>query len=534
MQLSRRAVSAALSALLVTAPALSTAQPGLSLDPELRALAEREAPALLETLRLLTAIDSGTGHAPGMGALAKEIEKFAQAIGGQVLRVTPAASVVGPNLVITFPGKGQRRVMLMSHMDTVYPAGSAAQRPFRIVGKRAYAPGIADDKGGIALFLHAMRLLQARGFHDCAKITLVFNSDEERGTVGSRDLIRAEAGAHDVVLSGEPTGENESLVMGTSGVASFSARVSASATPGGPARPIEELADLVMRSRDTQRLVRETRMNWTQLRAEDTQALVPASAEHRQITLTFRVKGRASHAGVSPEEGVNALVEMAALVGRVSEVAAAQSRWQWGWRQAAGGQVSNVIPERASATLEIAVPAGQDVPSVLQLLRQAAETRLLPKAEVTQEVIEGAPQGLKGSAEAFASADVRIPTVEAFDQLKENGTRLAMKARFPGSAITLAGGVGFPPFNATEEAKSLATLASDINRALGGRPLRQFPRTFGATDAAWAAQSGKPVLEGFGLPGGGYHTTDDEYILVEPIGRRIALAAEMVRSVCRR
>src|SRR5947209_2597679 len=82
------------------------------------------------------------------------------------------------------------------------PAGTAAARPFRIDGNRAIAPGIADDKGGVAVFLHAFKLLKATGFSDYERVTMVFNTDEERGSSGSRDLIRRQAQDHDAVLSG--------------------------------------------------------------------------------------------------------------------------------------------------------------------------------------------------------------------------------------------------------------------------------------------------------------------------------------------
>jgi glutamate carboxypeptidase len=291
---------------------------------------------------------------------------------------------------------------------------------------------------------------------------------------------------------------------------------------------------LVLRSRDTQRQIPDTRMNWTLLRAEDARPMQPAPADFRRATLVFRVKGRASHAGVSPQDGVNAVVELAALIGRVSEVAGRQSGWLWRWRQASGGQVSNVIPDQASATLEIFLPRGEEGERRLQALWRAADARLLPRAAVSHELLDGPPLGLRGSTEAWAGADTRVPNLPAFDLLKEQAAKGVTAARFPGLSISLDGQVTFLPFNANEEAKALAALASEINQGLGGKPLRLLPRTTGATDAAWAAQSGKPVLEGFGLPGGGYHTNDDEFILHETIPRRVTLAAEMVRSACRR
>jgi acetylornithine deacetylase/succinyl-diaminopimelate desuccinylase-like protein len=57
------------------------------------------------------------------------------------------------------------------------------------------------------------------------------------------------------------------------------------------------------------------------------------------------------------------------------------------------------------------------------------------------------------------------------------------------------------------------------------------PRTYGATDAVWASQSGKPVIESMGLPGGNYHSSEEEFVLIDRIPRRMALVAEMIRAL---
>jgi hypothetical protein len=72
-------------------------------------------------------------------------------------------------------------------------------------------------------------------------------------------------------------------------------------------------------------------------------------------------------------------------------------------------------------------------------------------------------------------------------------------------------------------------MARDIQTALAGT-LELGPRTYGGTDAVWASQSGKPVVEGFGLPGGNYRSSEEEFVLVDRIPRRLLLAAEMMRA----
>ncbi|MEO8024080.1 M20/M25/M40 family metallo-hydrolase [Polaromonas sp.] len=512
----------------------SHAQTSAQLDPQLPALAEQEAPAVLDTLRDLTSVDSGTGQAAGMSAVATQIENFAKGLGAQVERITPASGVAGPNLVITFKGIGKRKIMLISHMDTVYVAGTAAARPFRRDGNRAIAPGIADDKGGVAVFLHAMKLLKARGFQDYERVTMVFNSDEERGSAGSRDLIRSQAQGHDVVLSGEPTGEREGIVLATSGVGQMTARLKV----GGPfasadARPIEELADLILRAKDAQQRVAGTRMNWTVARAEDPRAIDKlAPGGQRYTTLNFRIVGRASHAGVNPALGINAVVEMADLIRRTTETAATQTGARLHWRSAGGGLVSNIIADRAQAVAELALPASADPAPVLEALTQIAKRALLPGAQISAETSDGLTTQQSGAGEAYASADMRVPDAPTFETLRQAARQLIQRQKFASSSISVQDGLGFPAYNASEEGRRLAGTAQEIYAALGGK-LELVPRTYGGTDAVWASQSGKPVVEGFGLPGGNYHSSEEEFVLIDRIPRRLLLAAEMIRALSR-
>jgi acetylornithine deacetylase/succinyl-diaminopimelate desuccinylase-like protein len=523
------------ASLLAGLPTLHAQSPSsIQLDPQMPALAEQEAAAVLDTLRDLTSIDSGTGQAAGMAAVATQIENLAKGLGAQVDRVTPANGVTGPNLVITFKGTGKRRILLISHMDTVYVAGTAAARPFRREGNRAIAPGIADDKSGIAVFLHSMKLLKARGFQDYERITLVFNSDEERGSAGSRDLIRAQAQAHDAVLSGEPTGAQESIVLATSGVGQMVVRLKV----GGPfaaaeARPIEELADLILRSREVQQQVAGTRMNWTVARAQDPRPLdklLPAG--ERFATLSFRIAGRSSHAGVNPALGINAVVEMADLVRRTSEAAAAQPGTRLHWRSAGGGLVSNIIADRAHAVAELALPAGADAAAVLQAVSQRAQQTLLPGAQISADISDGLTAQPGGNGEAYASADMRVPDPAAFAQLSQAARQLVNRQKFASSSISVQDGLGFPAYNASDEGRRLAGMAQEIYAALGGK-LELVPRTYGGTDAVWASQSGRPVVEGFGLPGGNYHSSKEEFVLIDRIPQRLLLAAEMIRALTR-
>ena len=114
--------------------------------------------------------------------------------------------------------------MLIGHMDTVYQKGILATQPYRVDGNRIYGPGIADDKGGLAVILHALKILNDAGWRDYAKLTVSFNPDEEVGSIGSGEIIAELADQHDVVLSCEPTvaapaAKNDGLLLGASGTA---------------------------------------------------------------------------------------------------------------------------------------------------------------------------------------------------------------------------------------------------------------------------------------------------------------------------
>lgn len=498
-------------------------------DPEILRLAELETPQILASLKELTRHDSGSGQAQGMLKVVEWIEQFGQQLGAQTERITPAANVVGPNVALVFKGQGQRKLLLIAHMDTVYPPGTAAAKGFRVEGARAIAPGIADDKGGIAVFLHAMKLLQLRDFKDFGQITLLFTSDEERGSLGSRDLIRRRAQEHDVVLSGEPTSMEESIVLGTSGVAGLSVRMTSSGRGASQdSRPIEELADMLLRTREVSAQVPETRMNWTIAKAEDTRRLDRMATT--DMTVTFRVQGKASHAGVNPHQGVNALTETADLIRRVGAKVSPMPGLAWHWRYWHGGIVTNIIPNESSAVLELSMGSQVDRSDMIKAIASAAETTWLSGSKVQVDFKEGPYQGTGSPPTVFASADMRVPDAQAYERLALRARELLNAKKFTTDNVQIQSGLGFPAYNASAEGRQLAQLAQSIYAQMGGR-LILWPRTYGGTDAAWASQSGKPVIESLGLPGGNYHSSDEEFVLIDRIPKRLALVAELIRNI---
>jgi len=414
MIVSKKNALALTAALLLGSAGFAPAAWAQKRDNVLFDAATSEQPAVVKTLERLVKIESGTGDAEGIAAAGSLLEGELKALGFTVTRQKAAGAVVGDNIVGRLKGRGGKSLLLLSHMDTVYPRGMLAKAPFRIEGNKAYGPGIADDKGGSAVILHALKLLTTYGFRDFATITVLFNVDEEKGSFGSRDLIQQEARAADYVLSFEPTSaERESFYLGTSGIAYVQADI----------------------------------------------------------------KGKASHAGAAPEAGVNALVEASDLVLRTMDLDDKAKGLRFNWTVAKAGTVSNIIPDSATLNADVRYAQNEDLEAMLKTLEERAQQKKLPAAEVKLTVTRGRPA-----------------------------------------------------FNAGTEGRKLIDKASTFYREAGGT-LEIDERSGGGTDAAYAALSGKPVIEGLGLPGFGYHSDKAEYVLVDAIPRRLYMAARLIMDL---
>ena len=116
---------------------------------------------------------------------------------------------VGKMVRATFTGTGTRKILLLAHMDTVYPRGMLAGQPFRIEGDRAFGLGIADDRHGIAVIVHTLALLNAMQFREFGTLTVLINGDEEIGSPASRNLITRLGVEHDATLSFESAGRRK-------------------------------------------------------------------------------------------------------------------------------------------------------------------------------------------------------------------------------------------------------------------------------------------------------------------------------------
>jgi glutamate carboxypeptidase len=294
----------------------------------IQAAARQEKAPLLDTLKTLVSIESGSRDLEGLARLADVIAGRLRALGGEVelvdvstdmYRMEDTPERVGQAVRATFKGTGQRKILLIAHMDTVYLKGMAEKQPFRVDGNKAYGLGIADDKQGIAVILHTLSMLKSLDFRDYGTITVLINADEEISSPGSRKLLTKLGAEHDVTMSFESSRvESDKLALATAGIGS--------------------------------------------------------------VNLT--VKGKASHAGSAPHLGVNAIYELAHQMLQTKDLSQPETGVKMNWTLVKGGQNRNVIPPEAQAQADVRVLRVADYDGVEEAIRERMQNQLLPQAKV--------------------------------------------------------------------------------------------------------------------------------------------------------
>src|SRR5919204_5225944 len=152
----------------------------------------------LSDLAALSGMDCGTYDKAGVDAVGHVLREKLERMGLAVEVYDGGA--LGDSLVARWRGRGGARVLLIGHLDTVYPQGWPREQPFRLEGDVARGPGTADMKAGLLAGLYALDALRAAGFDRFAEIAFVLNSDEEVGSPTSQPLIECEAHGRDAVL----------------------------------------------------------------------------------------------------------------------------------------------------------------------------------------------------------------------------------------------------------------------------------------------------------------------------------------------
>jgi len=379
---------------------------------ELLEQAKAEQSAYIETVKQLVAVDTGTGQAEGLATVSKMLVERLQALGAQV-STSPATPSAGDNIVGTLKGTGSKDFLLMVHYDTVFAEGTAAERPFRMDEQRAYGPGVADAKGGVAMILHALELLKAQQFDDYGTITVLFNPDEEMGSAGSKKIIAELARKHDYVFSYEPP-DSDAVTTATNGI------------------------NAVM----------------------------------------LEVKGKSSHAGSAPEDGRNAVLELAHQLVQLKDLGDPDKGTTVSWTMIAGGEKRNIIPNKATA-----------------------------------------------------EADMRYSDISETERVLADAQKIIGNKLIDDTRVELRVDKGRPPLAKNPASERLAETAQRLYGEIDQR-IEPIAMRFG-TDAGYAyvPDSDKPaVLETMGVVGAGLHS-EDEYIELSSIAPRLYLTTAMIRAL---
>ena len=251
-------------------------------DEALLSMAESRKAAFVADLEKLVNIDTGTGDTAGLTQVEAILTARLKALGAEVQAVPSEAPAVGNILVGTLKGSGDKNAMLVVHYDTVFGPGEVAKRPFKVVGNKAYGPGVADAKPGLLLILNAVEMLKERGFKQYKTLTICFNADEEKSSLGSRALIKKLAADQDVVLSFEPP-EQEQVIIATNGIAYVHLDVKGVSSHAGSApekgrNAAMEMAYQLLQLKDLGDPAKGTTVNWTVVQAGDRVNVIPAAA----------------------------------------------------------------------------------------------------------------------------------------------------------------------------------------------------------------------------------------------------------------
>jgi glutamate carboxypeptidase len=299
-------------------------------DPELDALRSAVAadlPDYLADLERLVNIDCGSYTPEGVNEIGRWVTGFLTDLGADVdLRPDPEGRF-GNTVVATFDGRaGGPRVVLVGHMDTVFDAGTVAERPFRVDNGIAHGPGVTDMKSGLLGGLYAVKaVLGELGGLPFERLTFVANPDEEVGSPSSTPHIRAAAADADACLVLECARANGDIVSARKGI----------------------------------------------------------------LDVRIVVHGRAAHAGVEPEKGRNAILEAARIVRQLHELNGRWPDVTVNVGKISGGTRPNVVPDRCEIEVDIRATTGEGLDAVEAALREIAAATEVPDTTAELEVMAG-------------------------------------------------------------------------------------------------------------------------------------------------
>ena len=268
-----------IAALACTTSAASFAQ--TNADNALLQAAQKRKDVLVKDLGTLVNIDSGTDDAKGLAQVEAILAQRLKEVGASV-EIVAAPPAAGKMVIGKLQGSGSKNIMLMIHYDTVFGIGEATKRPFKITGNKAFGPGVADAKGGALLIVYALDIARERGFKDYKTLTVLFNPDEEKSSLGSRDMITKLSADQDYVLVFEPP-EADVVTVATNGIAYVHLDVKGRASHAGSApeagrNAAVELSNQIIQLKDLGSQAKGTTVNWTVIQAGDRVNIIPEKA----------------------------------------------------------------------------------------------------------------------------------------------------------------------------------------------------------------------------------------------------------------
>jgi glutamate carboxypeptidase len=262
---------------------------------------ERVREEMLEDLRQLVERDAPTGDAHVLAGMAGWLADWLAPLGRVELVPVPGGA---PHLVVEIGPVGRGAPLVLCHYDTVWPAGTARRRPFRVDGDRASGPGVLDMKASLVIVRYAHRALRRLGVEPAGGVRLLVTADEERGNPTSEQLVLAQARRAGVALVMEPP-----------------------------------LADGRLKTE---------RKGLAQVR--------------------FELEGRAAHAGIEPERGLNAAVEAARIAVAADALAAPQAGTSVNVGVLRAGTHANVVPSSATVEIDVRAPTAAELDRVVDAL----------------------------------------------------------------------------------------------------------------------------------------------------------------------
>ncbi len=382
-------------------------------DVTLNALTDyfvRRRDAVVSFTRALVETESPSADVGGSKAVVSLLASAAEGI-DVITKVERVASEnYGEHLRLTAFGDSRAKpIVIIGHTDTVHPRGALRLSPCRVEGNRVYGPGIFDMKANCALALEAVRGCGVVGLSIERPVILLLTCDEETGSRTGRQLVEAEARRAHAVLVLEPPASGGRVKTGRKGTGIFS----------------------------------------------------------------IRACGLAAHAGLEPQKGASAILELARQTQILHALNGANDGISVNVGVFHGGTVSNVV-----------------------------------------------------AAEARAEVDVRFSTSDEAARIESEFRNL--RSSDPRVQLTVTGGINRPPLERNDRVLALYEQARDIARRLAFE--LDETQVGGASDGNFAAAAGAAVLDGLGINGDGAHATH-EHILIDDIPRRGALLAGLIASL---